>query len=120
MLLRLSPGADPDDVRAKLMPRLKEAEVLTTSEVRDRTVGHWLFGTGAGAALIAGAALGVLVGAVIVGQSLYASTREYLPEFATLRALGLERRLHPPGHSGPGVALCGDRLCLRRPHWPGS
>ena len=88
VLLRLSPDADPDVVRARLVPRLKEAEVLTTSEVRHRTVGHWLFGTGAGAALIAGAALGVLVGAVIVGQSLYASTREYLPEFATLRALG--------------------------------
>jgi putative ABC transport system permease protein len=51
-------------------------------------VDHWLFGTGAGAALIAGAFLGVLVGAVIVGQSLYASTRDHLAEFATLRALG--------------------------------
>ena len=88
VLLRLASGADVDNVRSALLPRLRQAEVLTTSEFRRRTVGHWLFGTGAGAALIAGAALGVLVGAVIVGQSLYASTRDHLPEFATLRALG--------------------------------
>ena len=53
---------------------------------RTRHTACWLFGTGAGAALIAGAALGVLV--VVVGQSLYAGTREHLSEFATLRALG--------------------------------
>jgi len=88
VLVRLQPGAGLDGVRSALAPRLREAEVLTTSEFRRRTIGHWLFGTGAGAALIAGAALGVLVGAVVVGQSLYASTRDHLPEFATLRALG--------------------------------
>ena len=88
VLLRLAPDADLEAVRSALLPRLREAEVLTTAEMRRRTVEHWLFGTGAGAALIAGAVLGVLVGAVIVGQSLYASTRDHLPEFATLRALG--------------------------------
>ena len=88
VLVRLGPGADLHDVRSALTPRLRQAEVLTTSEFRGRTVDHWLFGTGAGAALIAGAFLGVLVGAVIVGQSLYASTRDHLAEFATLRALG--------------------------------
>ena len=45
-------------------------------------------GTGAGAALIAGAVLGVIVGMVIVAQTLYASTKDHLSEFATLRALG--------------------------------
>lgn len=88
VLVRLAPGAGLDEVRSALAPRLRQAEVLTSAEFRGRTIGHWLFGTGAGAALIAGAALGVLVGAVIVGQSLYASTRDHLPEFATLRALG--------------------------------
>jgi putative ABC transport system permease protein len=88
VLLRLAPGADADAVRAALAPRLRQAEAITTAEFRRRTIGHWLFGTGAGAALITGAALGVLVGAVVVGQSLYAGTRDHLPEFATLRALG--------------------------------
>jgi putative ABC transport system permease protein len=88
VLVRLWPGADPEAVRAALSSKLRQADVLTTAEFRRRTVGHWLYGTGAGSALIAGAALGVLVGAVVVGQSLYAGTREHLPEFATLRALG--------------------------------
>jgi putative ABC transport system permease protein len=88
VLVRLRPGASLGGVRSGLLSKLRQAEVLTTAEFRRRTVGHWLFGTGAGSALIAGAALGVLVGAVVVGQSLYAGTREHLPELATLRALG--------------------------------
>ena len=47
-----------------------------------------MFNTGAGAALIMGAALGIIVGVVIVAQTLYASTKDHLNEFATLRALG--------------------------------
>jgi putative ABC transport system permease protein len=88
VLVRLRPGAGLDAVRSALAPKLRQAEVLTTAQFRRRTIGHWLFGTGAGSALIAGAGLGVLVGAVVVGQSLYAGTRDHLAEFATLRALG--------------------------------
>jgi putative ABC transport system permease protein len=47
-----------------------------------------MFNTAAGAALIAGAVLGVIVGVVIVAQTLYSSTKDHLNEFATLRALG--------------------------------
>jgi putative ABC transport system permease protein len=47
-----------------------------------------LFQTGAGGALIAGATLGLIVGIVIVAQTLYSSTKDHLNEFATLRALG--------------------------------
>jgi putative ABC transport system permease protein len=39
-------------------------------------------------ALIGGAFLGLLVGTVIVAQTLYSSTKDHLTEFATLRALG--------------------------------
>ncbi|MEQ1711443.1 MAG: FtsX-like permease family protein, partial [Hyphomicrobium sp.] len=41
-----------------------------------------------GIALIGGALLGILVGTVIVAQTLYSSTKDHLNEFATLRALG--------------------------------
>ncbi len=40
----------------------------------------------------AGALLGVIVGTVVVAQTLYASTKEHLNEFATLRAMGSSRR----------------------------
>jgi len=48
----------------------------------------WLFDTGAGFALFAGALLGMIVGTVIVAQTLYSSTKDHLNEFANLRAIG--------------------------------
>ena len=70
---------------------LDDVEVLTTAEFRERSRSFWLFGTGAGAALFAGALLGVIVGTVIVAQTLYSSTKDHLNEFATLRAIGSSR-----------------------------
>ena len=75
-------------MRKNLIARLPDREVLTQAEFRKRSVDYWLFQTGAGAALIAGAALGMIVGVVIVAQTLYSSTKDHLNEFATLRALG--------------------------------
>ena len=87
-LIQLEDGADLNAVRAELQRRLPDAEVLTNPEFRSRSLTKWLFGTGAGAALIGGALLGILVGTVIVAQTLYSSTKDHLNEFATLRALG--------------------------------
>jgi len=87
-LVRLAPGADLDSVRSRLRTALSESEVLTPDEFRRRSRSFWLFGTGAGAALFAGALLGVIVGTIIVAQTLYSSTKDHLTEFATLRAIG--------------------------------
>jgi putative ABC transport system permease protein len=87
-LVRLAPGADKETVRADLSTRLTDREIMNQSEFRSRSVDYWLFQTGAGSALIAGAALGMIVGVVIVAQTLYSSTKDHLNEFATLRALG--------------------------------
>jgi putative ABC transport system permease protein len=89
VLVKLSPGADIEKVRSDLKSRLSaDNEVLTRAEFRERSLNHWLFATGAGVALLGGAALGLIVGTVIVAQTLYSSTKDHLPEFATLRALG--------------------------------
>lgn len=87
-LVTLSPGADLETVRGSIAARLPDTEVLTHDEFRKRSLNYWMFNTGAGAALIMGAALGIIVGVVIVAQTLYASTKDHLNEFATLRALG--------------------------------
>lgn len=87
-LVQLTPNADVETVRQQLLKRLGGAEVLTTAEFHDRSLKQWLFRTGAGLALIGGALLGILVGTVIVAQTLYSSTKDHLNEFATLRALG--------------------------------
>ena len=87
-LVQVMPGADVESVRKDLAVRLPDTEVLTHAEFRKRSLDYWLFETGAGSALIAGAILGIIVGIVIVAQTLYASTKDHLNEFATLRALG--------------------------------
>ncbi|HVZ04172.1 ABC transporter permease [Hyphomicrobium sp.] len=84
----IAPGADIERVRAAIAKRLPDTEVLTQNEFRKRSQNYWLFQTGAGAALIAGALLGLIVGIVIVAQTLYSSTKDHINEFATLRALG--------------------------------
>ena len=91
-IVRTAPGASVAGVRRELAARLSDAEVLTSEEFRSRSRFFWLFGTGAGAALFASAVLGIIVGTVIVAQTLYSSTKDHLNEFATLRAIGSSRR----------------------------
>src|SRR6516164_1379361 len=88
ILVRVAPNADVESVRRRLQSNIADVEVLTPAEFRARSRSFWLFGTGAGAGLFAGALLGIIVGTVIVAQTLYASTKDHLDEFATLRAIG--------------------------------
>jgi len=88
VLVKLEPGADPEAVRKALREKVPNSDVLTKAEFHDRSLNHWLFATGAGVALIGGAVLGLVVGTVIVAQTLYSSTKDHINEFATLRALG--------------------------------
>src|SRR5208337_3178053 len=87
-LVRTAPGASVDEVRQRLAAALPNLEIITSDEFRRRSRSYWLFGTGAGAALFGSAVLGIVVGTVIVAQTLYSSTKDHLSEFATLRAMG--------------------------------
>ncbi len=90
-IVRVSPNVDAAAVRGQLAGRLSNAEVLTPEQFRRRTRQFWLFDTGAGAALLGSAILGIIVGTIIVAQTLYSSTKDHLKEFATLRAIGSSR-----------------------------
>jgi putative ABC transport system permease protein len=92
LLIRLAPGSDAGLIRGKIEASVPDLDVLTPDDLRARARDFWLFGTGAGAALFAGALLGVIVGTVIVAQTLYSNTKEHLAEFATLRAIGCSNR----------------------------
>ncbi|MBM3783817.1 MAG: FtsX-like permease family protein [Acidobacteria bacterium] len=63
-------------------------EVFTKREMLDRTQAYWVFGTGAGTTTLMGAVLGLLVGIVVVAQTIYAATIDHLKEFGTLKAMG--------------------------------
>jgi putative ABC transport system permease protein len=91
-LVKLVPGADAAEVKNELQARLGKVYVFTKEEFRQQNLKYWLFGTGAGGALLGGTVLALIVGTVIVAQTLYSSTKDHLSEFATLRALGSSAR----------------------------
>jgi putative ABC transport system permease protein len=71
-----------------------DLEALSTTAFRRRAEERWVIGSGAGAALGFTALLGLIVGVVIVAQTLFTITREHLRELGTLKALGaLDREI---------------------------
>ncbi len=68
-----------------------DISALTREAWAAKTSDYWVNGSGAGAALLFGAVFGLLVGAIIVGQTLYSMIKDYRRELATLKALGSGR-----------------------------
>lgn len=89
--IRVAANASQEDTRARLSRRMPDVDVLTTAEFSDRSRAYWLFSTGAGVTMISSSLLAMLVGVVVAAQTLYASTMDRLPEYATLRAIGGSR-----------------------------
>jgi putative ABC transport system permease protein len=50
---------------------------------------YWLYGTGIGACIIFTAVLGLIVGFIMVSQTIYSSTMSKLAEYGTLKAMGM-------------------------------
>jgi putative ABC transport system permease protein len=78
----------------KLVDRLKQSDKITAftaDEFSLRSRLHWLTKTKAGIAMGYAAALGLLVGAVVTSQTLYAAVAAQIREYAVLRALGIPR-----------------------------
>ncbi|HLI12847.1 MAG TPA: ABC transporter permease [Alphaproteobacteria bacterium] len=92
ILVTLRPDADPTAVRNAIASRLDNMAVLTKAEFSRRTRLYWMITTGAGLAVLVAAVMGLLVGSVVVAQTLYATTIDHLKEFATLRAIGAAGR----------------------------
>lgn len=67
---------------------MNDNDVHTKNDFIRKTVMYWTVETGIGMAFFLTAILGLLVGAAIVGQTVYANTMEHLREFGTLKALG--------------------------------
>lgn len=92
VLVKLTKGADVEAVKGQLAERLPGVDVYTTREFSDRTRFYWMFTTGAGLALLVASFVGLIVGFVVVAQTLYATTIDHIREFGTLRAIGAGRR----------------------------
>ena len=88
-LVRLKPGVDPEQVVSRLSQRLpKDVLVLTKQGFIDFEQNYWKSSTSIGFIFTLGAAMGFVVGCVIVYQVLYTDVSDHLPEYATLMAMG--------------------------------
>ena len=88
-LIRLKPGEDPDQAVKRLQRRLPDdVTVLTKQGFIDFEQNYWKSSTSIGFIFTLGAAMGFVVGCVIVYQVLYTDVSDHLPEYATLMAMG--------------------------------
>lgn len=92
LLVRLARGADPAAVRQAIQDRLTHVDVLTTGQFARQQAIYWMFETGAGVSVLIAALLGLVVGVVVVAQTIYASTMDHLREYGTLKAMGASNR----------------------------
>jgi putative ABC transport system permease protein len=87
-LVRLASGADAARVRESLQRTLTGVDVFTNEEMHRKTQRYWVLETGAGVTTLLGAVLGLIVGIVVVAQTIYAATVDHIREFGTLKAMG--------------------------------
>jgi putative ABC transport system permease protein len=92
LLVRAVPGQDHAALRDAIRARVPEIDAHSRAEFARRSVLYWLVTTGAGFSLVISAALGLVVGIVVTAQTLYATTIDHLPEYATMRAMGAPAR----------------------------
>jgi putative ABC transport system permease protein len=88
LLARAEAGAEPEAVAERLRARVTDVEVWTSDAWRQGQEAYWMFGTGAGITVLIAAGLGLLVGVVVVAQTIYAATVDHIREYGTLKAMG--------------------------------
>jgi putative ABC transport system permease protein len=88
VVVKVAPGYAVEEVRQRLAATLKDVDVYTSDGFTAHTRGYWMVNTGAGVALLVTALMGLVIGTIIVGNTIYASTTEHLKEFGTLKAIG--------------------------------
>jgi putative ABC transport system permease protein len=92
ILVTLAPGANAKQVQYDILAQVKDVDVLTTPQFSHMTQFYWMFTTGAGVAVLLAAVLGLVVGFVVVAQTIYATTVDHLREYGTLKAMGAPNR----------------------------
>jgi putative ABC transport system permease protein len=88
ILIKAVEGADLEQLKHDLLARIEDVEIYTTAEFGRKTQIYWMFNTGAGIGILIAAAMGLIVGVVVVAQTIYATTIDHIREFGTLKAMG--------------------------------
>ncbi len=88
-LVRLKPGADPDKVAAELRTLMpNDTRILSRVAFEDGERSYWLVKTSTGIVFGFGVAVAVIVGIVILYQTLVMQVSRQLSQYATLKAMG--------------------------------
>lgn len=87
-LVQTTDGVEPRELCRRIKERVPEAEAFTRGEYAALSISYWMQRTGIGISFGAATILGLIVGLVIVAQTLYASVLDRLSEFGTLKAIG--------------------------------
>jgi putative ABC transport system permease protein len=88
ILVKAEHAEDVPAVAAEIRRRLPYNDVYTREEWAARSRNYWIRSTGLGMSMGVTVFLGILVGIVIVGQTLYTSAVEHVKEFGTVKAIG--------------------------------
>lgn len=91
-LVQLEPGADTEAVCAAIKQRIPEADAFPRDAYSKISINYWMTRTGMGISFGAATLLGLLVGVIMVAQTLYAMVLDRLEEFGTLKAIGATER----------------------------
>ncbi|MBI4510228.1 MAG: FtsX-like permease family protein [Deltaproteobacteria bacterium] len=86
-LVRVARGARVEDVMARI-DAIPGIQAFTKQEFSEHSRTYWSKRTGVGVGFFMTAALGVIIGLVVVGQILYNGTLEHIREYGTLKAMG--------------------------------
>lgn len=87
-LVQLQPGADAEGVCAAIRQRVPQLDAFPRDQYSRISINFWMTRTGLGISFGAATLLGLLVGMVMVAQTLYALVLDRLREFGTLKAIG--------------------------------
>jgi len=88
VLVKLAPGADARQVADAIRRVAPYNDVYTKPEWAARSRSYWVVSTGLGMNMGVTVFLGILVGIVVVAQTLYTSAVEHIKEFGTVKAIG--------------------------------
>jgi putative ABC transport system permease protein len=88
ILVKVAPGAEAERVAAAIRQVAPHNDVYTRDAWARRSRAYWVVSTGLGMNMGITVFLGVLVGVVVVAQTLYTSAVEHVKEFGTVKAIG--------------------------------
>ena len=88
VLVKAAATTDASTLASRISAAMPDVDAQSTAAWQAAQESYWMFGTGAGITVLIAAGLGMLVGVVVVAQTIYAATVDHLKEYGTLKAIG--------------------------------